>query len=54
MHWERGVARRRWRVAGAKVRGPAVWQGPESTLLVPEGWAGAVDETATLVLERTR
>ncbi len=40
--------------AGAKVRGPAVWQGPESTLLVPEGWAGAVDETATLVLERTR
>jgi N-methylhydantoinase A len=36
---------------GAHVDGPAVWALPESTLLVPPGWSGAVDEHGTIVLE---
>ncbi len=39
--------------AGARVRGPAVCALPESTLLVPRGWAGVVDEHGTVVLERS-
>jgi N-methylhydantoinase A len=38
--------------AGARLLGPAVWQGPEATLLVPPGWSGAVDDTGTVVLGR--
>jgi N-methylhydantoinase A/oxoprolinase/acetone carboxylase beta subunit len=38
--------------AGARLQGPAVWQGPEATLLVPPGWSGAVDDTGTVVLGR--
>jgi N-methylhydantoinase A len=38
--------------AGAMLRGPAVWQGPEATLLVPPGWSGAVDATGTVILGR--
>jgi N-methylhydantoinase A len=44
-----------WRgelAAGAHIGGPAVWQGPEATLLVPPGWSGVVDETGTVVLGR--
>ena len=32
--------------------GPAVWELPEATAVVPPGWAGTVDEHGTLVLER--
>jgi N-methylhydantoinase A len=38
--------------AGARVRGPALCAMPESTLLVPPGWSGEVDEHGTVVLER--
>jgi N-methylhydantoinase A len=38
--------------AGAHVRGPALCAMPESTLLVPPGWSGTVDEHGTVVLER--
>jgi N-methylhydantoinase A len=44
-----------WRgepAAGTRVRGPALCAMPESTLLVPPGWAGEVDELGTVVLER--
>jgi N-methylhydantoinase A len=38
--------------AGACVRGPALCAMGESTLLVPPGWSGAVNEHGTVVLER--
>src|SRR3954452_22777709 len=38
--------------AGTEIEGPAVWQGPEATLAVPEGWRGTVDDAGTIVLER--
>src|SRR4051812_31690338 len=38
--------------AGTELRGPAVWQGPEATLAIPEGWRGEVDDAGTIVLER--
>jgi N-methylhydantoinase A len=37
---------------GTQIAGPAVVELPESTLLVPPDWAGAVDETGTIKLER--
>jgi N-methylhydantoinase A len=37
---------------GAACEGPAVWELPESTAVVPPGWAGRVDDHAALVLER--
>jgi len=37
---------------GALIAGPAVWQGPEATVLVPPGWSGSVDATGTVVLGR--
>jgi N-methylhydantoinase A/oxoprolinase/acetone carboxylase beta subunit/N-methylhydantoinase B/oxoprolinase/acetone carboxylase alpha subunit len=37
---------------GARVRGPALCAMPESTLLVPPGWGGSVDEHGTVALER--
>jgi N-methylhydantoinase A len=39
--------------AGTRVRGPALCALPESTLLVPPGWEGTVDEYGTVALERT-
>jgi N-methylhydantoinase A len=33
---------------GSAIEGPAVVELPESTLLVPHGWAGEVDETGTI------
>ena len=39
--------------AGMRMRGPALCAMPESTLLVPPGWNGAVDEHGTVVLERS-
>jgi N-methylhydantoinase A len=36
---------------GSHVRGPALCSLPESTLLVPQGWSGGVDEYGTIVLE---
>jgi N-methylhydantoinase A len=36
---------------GERFDGPAVVELPESTVLVPPGWRGAVDETETIVLE---
>jgi N-methylhydantoinase A/oxoprolinase/acetone carboxylase beta subunit len=38
--------------AGEEVQGPTVVALPEATLVVPEGWSGATDDTGTLVLER--
>jgi N-methylhydantoinase A len=38
--------------AGTRVRGPALCALAQSTLLVPPGWVGAVDEYGTVVLER--
>ena len=38
--------------AGEQVTGPTVVALPEATLVVPEGWSGATDDTGTLVLER--
>ena len=39
---------------GTEVEGPAVVELPESTLLAPPGWAGEVDDTGTVRLERAR
>jgi N-methylhydantoinase A len=41
-------------VAGERVEGATVVRLPEATLVVPEGWSGATDETGTLILERGR
>jgi N-methylhydantoinase A/oxoprolinase/acetone carboxylase beta subunit len=38
--------------AGERVTGPVVVRLPEATLVVPEGWSGAADDTGTLILER--
>jgi N-methylhydantoinase A len=38
--------------SGAPIVGPAVCAMPESTLLVPPGWHGIVDERGTVLLER--
>lgn len=38
--------------SGAEIVGPAVCAMPESTLLVPPGWHGTVDERGTVLLER--
>jgi N-methylhydantoinase A len=38
---------------GAAVAGPAVVEFPETTCLVPPGWAGAADEQGILRLELT-
>ncbi len=38
--------------AARPVTGPAVLHLPETTVAVPQGWAGAADATGTLVLER--
>jgi N-methylhydantoinase A len=37
---------------GERVEGPAVVRLPEATLVVPEGWRGATDDTGTLILGR--
>jgi N-methylhydantoinase A len=37
---------------GTEISGPMVVELPESTLLVPPGWAGAVDETGTIQLRK--
>jgi N-methylhydantoinase A len=37
---------------GARIEGPALCAMAESTLLVPAGWDGSVDEHGTVVLER--
>jgi N-methylhydantoinase A len=37
---------------GTEVCGPAVCALPESTLAVPEGWSGVVDDEGTVVLDR--
>ena len=36
---------------GTELTGPAVVELPESTVLVPPGWSGRVDETGTICLE---
>ena len=38
--------------AGSRVTGPAIVEFPEATCVVRPGWAGAIDEAGTLVLER--
>jgi N-methylhydantoinase A len=37
---------------GVRLQGPALWELPESTLLVRPGWEGAVDEQGTICLRR--
>ena len=37
--------------AGERCAGPAVWELPESTVVVPPRWTGRVDDHGTLVLE---
>ncbi len=37
---------------GQRIEGPAICALPESTLLVPQGWSGAVDAQGTVVLAR--
>jgi N-methylhydantoinase A len=37
---------------GTEIAGPAVVELPESTLLVPPGWAGEVDDTGTIHVRR--
>ena len=39
---------------GERIEGPARVALPESTVWVPEGWAGAVDDAGAVVLERRR
>ena len=36
-----------------EVRGPAVCELPEATLVVPPGWGGEADADGTLLLERS-
>jgi N-methylhydantoinase A len=38
---------------GTKLEGPAVVELPESTLLVPPGWSGEVDDTGTIRITRS-
>jgi N-methylhydantoinase A len=38
--------------AGSKIEGPAIVEMAESTCVVRPGWAGAIDESGTIVLER--
>jgi N-methylhydantoinase A len=39
---------------GTRIQGPAVVELPESTVLVPPHWSGAVDSTGTIRIERER
>jgi N-methylhydantoinase A len=39
---------------GTVLEGPAVVELPESTLLIPRGWAAQVDDTGTIRMERDR
>jgi N-methylhydantoinase A len=39
---------------GARIAGPALCAMPESTLLVPPDWGGAVDAAGTIVLQQTQ
>jgi N-methylhydantoinase A len=41
-------------VPGKRCTGPAVWELPESTAVMPPGWEGRVDEHGALVLEPSR
>jgi N-methylhydantoinase A len=45
----RGVA-----APGVEIHGPAVFELPESTLLIPGHWSGSVDERGTIRLQRER
>ncbi len=47
------VLRRAGMGAGFAVEGPAIVAFAEATCVVHPGWAGAVDEAGTLVLQRT-
>jgi N-methylhydantoinase A len=38
--------------AETAIEGPVIVELPESTLLVPEGWSGAVDDSGTIVVKR--
>ena len=39
---------------GTRIAGPAICELPEATLAVPPGWAGAVEPSGTIRLERAR
>ena len=54
-HWQEVEAVARTSLgAGSRVRGPAIVESADSTCVVRPGWAGAVDEVGTLLLERDR
>ena len=38
--------------SGTEVTGPAICELPEATLAVPPGWAGRVEDSGTIRLER--
>jgi N-methylhydantoinase A/oxoprolinase/acetone carboxylase beta subunit len=38
---------------GTSIEGPMLWAMAQSTLLVPDGWRGGVDEHGTIVLGRS-
>jgi N-methylhydantoinase A len=40
--------------AGTKAAGPVVFELPEATLVLPPGWAAAVDPAGTIRAERGR
>ena len=39
---------------GTELDGPAVFELPESTVLIPAGWASEVDDTGTIRMSRLR
>ena len=39
---------------GEKLAGPAVFELPESTVLIPPGWTSEIDDTGTIRMSRSR
>ncbi len=39
--------------AGLEASGPAIFELPEATLVLPPGWSAAVDEAGTIVAEQS-
>jgi N-methylhydantoinase A len=50
--WVEAAVLRGEPAAGTSAAGPAVFELPETTLVVPPGWSAAVDEAGTIVAER--
>ncbi len=50
--WIEAVVLRGEPAAGAEADGPCIFELPESTLVLPPGWAARVDDSGTIVAER--